>query len=875
MGEKALIIHRFFPLGVVLVGWVIVSGVGDCRPAVNAEGRTPYWVFFWDRGYYDPSELSRALAEWRGNYRSAALERRAKVTGVKDIDIADLPPHPRYIGLLEETLGRRVRVVSSWLNAVSILMSQEEKGVVKSLPFVAQILPVARFWRDPGEREALFSPDGDEGVGEGAVAPRRDHFYNYGNAYAQNAMVNIPELHDRGFRGEGVIIGVLDAGFNNLGHNCFRQLRLVAAYDFVNGDENVDDEDDMGEGSHGTRTLSLLAGLDPGRFVGAAPEADYILAKTENTDWERPVEEDYWVAGLEWMDRLGVDVVSSSLSYSDWYAYEDLDGATAVTTRAAARAAEVGIVVVNSMGNTGNANYPRSKMGAPADGEWVVSVGGVNRDSSYARFSSQGPTFDGRIKPEVVAQASNVVFASARDQQNYGSGLGTSFSTPVIAGLCALLIQANPHLTPRQVLEALRNSGHLRNSPDTLRGWGIPDGLRALRAIALQREELVIPLRRGWNLISFNLFTDSAIPFNQYLRELEERGTLEIAKDDRGRFYIPRWRFGNIPFWDYRSGYYLKMTQPDTLTYQGDPVPYTSPIPIREGWQMVAYYPTFPLSPEDGFISLLQDNLLVIVKDDRGNFFLPEFGFNNMELLHSGKGYYLKSRGEGRLRYPRWRRGEEAFHFGEEADPPPMAPVPSFFPQPEVDENNMSLLLLAEGSIRDGDEVAWMNSQGEVVGVGIFHKGRCGMAVNAGGGGQEEPNLWLWSKGGQELEPLSWEVVFGDQRWSPNGIGVWKVFRDEWKDREEEKFLKGHWVMITPNPANQNVEVKIRVEGNAEVVMSLYTVRGQELRVWRLYPLESRWLTQMIPLSHYSSGTYLLRVRQGERCSIMKVVHLP
>ena len=246
----------------------------------------------------------------------------------------------------------------------------------------------------------------------------------------------------------------------------------------VTGNEKISDQN-----IHGAQVLSLLAAHDPGRLVGVAPEAEYILAKTEDNGSEWPVEEDRWIAGLEWADSLDVDVVNSSLGYTTWddgsgYTYEDLDGATALTTRAARIAAGKGIVVVASAGNEGNQSW--RYVTVPADAPGVIAVGAVDRRGEIAGFSSRGPTADGRIKPDVVAPGVSVVVADIRGG-DYTRKNGTSFSAPLVSGVCALLLQVHPTWGPEQVLTELRDTATDLGiaGEDTAYGWGLVNALQA------------------------------------------------------------------------------------------------------------------------------------------------------------------------------------------------------------------------------------------------------------------------------------------------------------------------------------------------------------------------------------------------------------
>lgn len=437
-----------------------------------------YWVFFAEEEI-SSTELDRRLDEAASQLTTRSIDRRRKVIHREPpIRKCDLAPDPERIAALE-TSGCEVVYILRYLNAVSVRVSQKTLPEIEQFDFVAGIKPVMAF---PIEGNlSLFEDDSESGIQLEKPSARRDDPDTYGQSWTQSALVNIPLAHEAGYLGSDVLIGVQDAGFDNLNHNCFRFMDIIATYDFLNDDDNVADEGDIGFGRHGTRTLSVIAGLDSGSFVGAAPQAQYVLTKTENSESEQPFEEDVWVAGLWFHDSLGVDVLSSSLSYRAWYDYEDMDGNQAVTTIAADSAAAAGMVIVNSMGNTGLDNYPISKLGAPADGRMVIGVGGVISDSSRWRSSSQGPSYDGRIKPDVSALSSGVYTASNFSDVVYLPHNGTSFSCPIVAGVAALVLQANPDLTPTQVIDILHQTSSHFESPDTLIGYGIVNALAAVR----------------------------------------------------------------------------------------------------------------------------------------------------------------------------------------------------------------------------------------------------------------------------------------------------------------------------------------------------------------------------------------------------------
>ncbi|MCP5115908.1 MAG: S8 family serine peptidase, partial [bacterium] len=309
---------------------------------------------------------------------------------------------------------------------------------------------------------------------------------DYGTSFGQVEQIQVPAVHALGLHGEGVVIAVFDTGFTNLGHEALAHLDIAARWDFVNGDRAVDNNRDRGNGSHGTETLSVLGGYAEGELVGPAFASTYLLAKTEDTESETPVEEDNWAAATEWAEALGADIISSSLGYLEFdsphpsYTFEDMDGKTAVTTRAAQMAARRGVVVVTSAGNEGF-HASHNTLGAPADGRLVLAIGAVDTFDNRADFSSVGPTADGRIKPDVMAQGVLVKTASPRQPRQYRLSDGTSFSCPLAAGVAALVLQAHPDWTVRRLRSALRSTADNADQPDKLMGWGVLDALAAVR----------------------------------------------------------------------------------------------------------------------------------------------------------------------------------------------------------------------------------------------------------------------------------------------------------------------------------------------------------------------------------------------------------
>ncbi len=466
---------------------ISISAESFCQPR--------YWVYFRDRGFTTPEEIHAALAREETRLSPATRDRLRKMRSEASLlGEHDLPVCNDYLQEIEAVTGLEPHAVVRCINAASYAFDAGQRELVEKLPFVLKITPVRRFARDI---EAI--PDA---VNRPTRFLQAADTLNYGDSYAQNALENFPPAHDAGYDGRGVLVGMLDAGWNLLEHRCFETLDIVATWDFVNGDTSVaNDPGQMGEGSHGTKTLSCLAGYDPGYLIGAAYGISVALAKTENTEYELPIEEDNWAAGIEWLDSLGCVIATSSLSYPSLHTYEELDGNTTVITIAADNAVARGIVVLNSAGNRGNYPYPNNKMGPPSDGDSVLAIGSVNADSTRSSFSSLGPTYDGRIKPDLMAMGNAVTTASSVNPEGYTVASGTSFSTPITAGACALLLQADPELTPMQVHAFLKSTGTQAHNQDTLNGWGIYDVWRAIQAVlAGVSPELSTQAPRGFQI---------------------------------------------------------------------------------------------------------------------------------------------------------------------------------------------------------------------------------------------------------------------------------------------------------------------------------------------------------------------------------------
>jgi serine protease AprX len=415
-----------------------------------------------------------------GEFLSAkAIERRQK-QGIA-ISQQDLPVNPTYIKAITN-LGVSVEYTSKWLNAALINTSKAKLADVLKLAFVKGL---EGNYEDGLENPKARLKNGSSGNKSMPNGPLVDP----GSAFNQLSMLGADAMHKKGFTGKGVLIGLLDSGYSNADKldvfkSLFEEKRVLETFNFVDKDPSVYDAH-----SHGTSVLSCIAASLDGQMLGTAPEASFVLYVTENINYETKMEEANWLFAAERADSIGVDIVGSSLGYSDFqgseqdYTYANLDGNTALVTRAADWLASKGVLVVVSAGNEGNGAW--KYITAPADGDSVIAVGAVDANQKYVNFSSIGPSPDGRIKPDVAAKGAGTTVATP---SNYvGTSNGTSFASPLITGLVAGLRQAFPDFTAMEIREILLKSGTQANQPDDFLGYGVPNFERAYEMATLQQ----------------------------------------------------------------------------------------------------------------------------------------------------------------------------------------------------------------------------------------------------------------------------------------------------------------------------------------------------------------------------------------------------
>lgn len=424
-----------------------------------------------------------------------ALQRRARQHIA--IDETDLPVSKVYLDTLKKR-GLEIVHTSKWLNGATVRTS--DTAIIRKvagLSFVALV--------------QLTKPGSTTKSASNKFSSEESNAYDpekYGNALTQLTQLNGQYLHQVGFRGRGICIAILDGGFYNADKiAAFDSLRnsnrILGTRDFVDPKSNIYDQS-----YHGMSVLSCMGGNIPGSLIGTAPDASYYLFRTEDVTSEYLIEEDNWTAAAEYADSLGVDVINSSLGYSQFtdakmdHTYTDLDGKTTRVTKAANMAFQKGILVFASAGNEGSNAWKR--IIAPSDGENVIAVGAVDKNGLRVSFSSVGPAYKGAVKPNVAAMGSGTTLVTSN--QVIGSASGTSFSSPVLAGMGACLLQANPYCSVRQIKLAIEQSASQYSKPDSLIGFGIPDFQKADMYLKIN-STTTLSAESGWSVYP-NPFSD-------------------------------------------------------------------------------------------------------------------------------------------------------------------------------------------------------------------------------------------------------------------------------------------------------------------------------------------------------------------------------
>ncbi len=439
-----------------------------------------YFVYFTDKkgtlfSVHKPSEFLSSRSINRRSKQHIAVRER------------DLPVSKTYVDQVLST-GAKIIYTSKWLNAAFIQADPTVFNAVKNLPCIQKDSYLNLRINDDNNDLTL-----QRRSTKFEVARAFEQSADYGQSLIQNQLMGIDVMHQEGFKGDGLLIGVLDSGFFRADKltvfdSLFKNNRILYTYDFVKKETFVYEDH-----THGTQVLSCLAGYLKGKLIGPAYRANYILFRTEDVATETKKEEIYWLVAAERADSAGVDIITSSLGYttfdksSDSYKTTQLDGNTALITKAADYAAATGMLVVIAAGNEGTGFW--KKIAFPADADSVLSVGAVNRLGAYVDFSSSGPTADGRIKPDVMAMGSGVTLTDFAT--GIAIGDGTSFAAPVMCGLAAGLWQAFPNLTNMELLNLIKRSATQYACSNVFMGYGIPSYLKARQLMELGKGQEV------------------------------------------------------------------------------------------------------------------------------------------------------------------------------------------------------------------------------------------------------------------------------------------------------------------------------------------------------------------------------------------------
>jgi len=464
---------KFLAFILLLTGFTISAQVAPYK----------YFVEFKDKDQ-NPYSLDRPA-----DFLSARAIQRRQTMGI-GYDISDLPVTPAYVQAIKN-IGAQILNTTKWLNGVTIKLADTTLiNAIKQLSFVKSVV------NHSGVKLRSSEPAGKFGLENELVlsasssnTPKNANGYNYGESYAQIHMLNGDVMHQNSFRGQGIVIAQLDAGFYKVPVNpAFDSLRannqILGYKDFVKDGYGIfSDHTDQ----HGMWVLSIMAGIIPGHLIGSAPKASFWLLKTEELHLEYEIEEYNWVSGAEFADSVGADIITSSLGYTFFdstyldHNCGEMNGHTTVCSRGANFAFSKGLVVIVSAGNDGN-NSSWNCVSTPADADFAIACAAVDENGVRGSFSSLGVDTSGRVKPNVASMGVMTVHADSNGTMSRGSG--TSFSAPLIAGMTACLMQAKPGYPNTFYKTAIQRACNHYSSPDSLTGFGIPDYVKAMNIMA-------------------------------------------------------------------------------------------------------------------------------------------------------------------------------------------------------------------------------------------------------------------------------------------------------------------------------------------------------------------------------------------------------
>ena len=475
-------IHNRYLYGLIacfVLSWVMVPAIADTSQKAKYPGGKYY---IWRYTLKDKQGSPYAIAHPSRFLSHKSIERR-KRQGL-ELDSTDLPVSSRYLRQIEKTSAETIREMkkrsaewtiigtSRWNNTV--LVRANDTTILQRIAALDCMRKAEQVWTSPDSIPRMIRQKAHTSFNPWDSL--KGEFYGCGKE--QIEMLYGQRLHNIGMKGKGMTIAILDGGFQNADAiPALQHINIAGFKDFVFPNSLYFFQ----ETDHGTKVLSALGSNEPQVLVGSAPEARYWLLRCEDQQTEQPVEEDYWAMAAEFADSLGVDIISSSLGYNDYddypnyYHQRDLDGHTALISHTASMLAQKGIILVNSAGNSGMG--PWKKIVFPADADHILTVGALNMEKKNAPFSGVGPTQDGRVKPDVMALGSPTALISGRG--TIVRDMGTSFSTPVVAGLVACLWQALPQMSALEIMELVRKTSDSYQKPDNIYGYGMPNFWRA------------------------------------------------------------------------------------------------------------------------------------------------------------------------------------------------------------------------------------------------------------------------------------------------------------------------------------------------------------------------------------------------------------
>ncbi len=537
-----------------------------------------YRIFFADKGPEVFAPGSAIYENTRKIHNEKCTERRLRINAITPFTVDDAPIYDLYMDAVQK-FGAKIRLKLRWKNYIVAECDSATAKMIEGLDFVTKVQKSSsRFIADSyteipdinGDNDYIYEDNTHSGCGS---------FY-YGQSANQLDMLNIIKLHSLGITGNGVVIGLIDSGFDT-GLSTFSHAKILGAYDFINGDSIVKDDknDKKLQDPHGTMVLSTIAAFTHDNLIGAAPFSSILLAKTEDLSSERLTEEDNLAAAVEWLESKGADIISVSLSYNqldstdESHKPEEFDGKTTIAAIALNEATARGVVCVASSGNKGPA---AGTIHTPADSDSAITVGAVLPDGvTPAPFTSRGYMPDGGIKPDIAAQGKDVITIHPEKKHLFFKAEGSSFSAPLIAGSVALMLNVHPDMKPWQVKKALIENATQKNRPDTAVGYGVPDVFEAIRRQGtVITPPAIYPSKSKLNIFT-NIYAESESVMKLYFRDAAGGVFIESGLDrpdlysyvghiplnsfiDTAEFYITVSNSKGVKRYPFKENEYLK-----------------------------------------------------------------------------------------------------------------------------------------------------------------------------------------------------------------------------------------------------------------------------------------------------------------------------